>query len=88
MYFHIGGSLRRAAEWLRSEINPGTERDRIWNPLSRLLPLADQQAKLHHTSLWRWVQKGGQQARQPVLAREGTRWSLAGGHSLQRCSRR
>jgi hypothetical protein len=64
MYFHLGGSLRRSAEWLRSEINPGTERERIWDPLSRSLAPPDQQAKLHHTSLWRWVQKVGQRARQ------------------------
>jgi len=63
MYFHLGSSLRRTTEFLRSEIN-GTERTKIWNPLARSQPEPQQAVKLSHTTLWRWEQRAGQQAQQ------------------------
>jgi len=60
MYFHLGGSLRRVTEFLRSEIN-GIERTLIWNPLARSHPEPAQPVKLSHTTLWRWGQRAGQQ---------------------------
>jgi transposase-like protein len=63
MYFHLGGSLRRTTEFLRSEIN-GTERTRIWDPLARSQPEPQPAVKLSHTTLWRWEQRAGHQARQ------------------------
>lgn len=65
MYIHIGGSLRAVAEWLRSEINPGTERAKVWDPLSSSLD--GQKAKLNHTSLWRWLQDAGEKAQKKKL---------------------
>jgi len=65
MYVHLGGSLRGVAQWLRSEINPGTERARIWDPLSK--PRSDPKAKLSHTSLWRWLQDAGKKAEEKRL---------------------
>jgi len=60
-YTHLGSSLRKIAECLRSELNPGTERDCIWNPLARDHPLPEaDRSRLSHTSLWRWLQKAGQ----------------------------
>jgi len=60
LYFHLGASLRHAAESLRSEINPGTERALIWNPFLRLSPPPQTIARLSHTSIWRWEQEAAQ----------------------------
>jgi len=60
LYFHVGASLRTAAEWLRSEINQ-TARALIWNPLLCLYPPPATIARLSHTSIWRWEQQAGQQ---------------------------
>jgi len=48
---------------LRSEINPGTERSVIWDPLLREKELPGLRAPLSHTSLWHWLQKAGGKAR-------------------------
>lgn len=61
LYFHVGASVRAAAQWLRSEINQGTERALIWNPLLPLSPPAETTARLSHTSVWRWEQQAAQQ---------------------------
>ena len=63
LYHHLGGSLRGVAECLRSEINPGTERSVIWDPLLREKELPGLRAPLSHTSLWHWLQKAGGKAR-------------------------
>jgi len=65
MYVHLGGSLRGVAQWLRSEINPGTERARIWDPLSERRN--GPEAKLGHTSLWRWLQDAGKKVEEKRL---------------------
>jgi transposase-like protein len=73
LYFHVGSSLRAAAQWLRSEINQGTERALIWNPLLRLQPPAETIARLNHSSVWHWEQEAAQrvqrQAQQGRLQR-------------------
>jgi hypothetical protein len=63
LYVHLGGSLRGVAECLRSEINPGTERSVIWDPLLREKESPGLRAPLNHTSLWRWLQKAGEKGR-------------------------
>lgn len=65
MYLHLGGSLRGVAQWLRSEINPGTERAKVWDPLSKRK--SGPEAKLGHTSLWRWLQDAGDKAQKKGL---------------------
>ena len=65
MYVHLGGSLRGVAQWLRSEANPGTERAKVWDPLSKRK--AGPEAKLNHTSLWRWLQKAGERVEKKGL---------------------
>jgi len=60
LYVHVGASLRQVAEWLRSEINRGTERSLIWNPLLRLYPPPQNLARLHSSTVWRWKQKAAQ----------------------------
>jgi len=65
MYVHLGGSLRGVAQWLRSEMNPGTERARVWDPLSKRK--SGPEAKLGHTSLWRWLQGAGEKAQEKCL---------------------
>lgn len=68
MYFQIGGSWRKVTEWIRSEINVGSERSVIWNPLAwgvwrkkgkRKAPFV----RLSHTTLWRTAQLAGGRAR-------------------------
>jgi hypothetical protein len=66
MYVHLGGSLRGVAEWMRAEINPGTGRARNWEPWSQ--PVEGPQAKLSHTSLWRWLQAAGVKAGKKRMA--------------------
>ena len=68
LYFHVGASLRATAEWLRSEINQGTERTVIWNPLLRLKPPPEEVARLHHTSVWRWEQDAAQRVQAQAQA--------------------
>jgi len=69
LYFHVGASLRATAEWLRSEVNQGTERALIWNPLLRLKPSPEAPVRLNHTSVWRWEQEAAQ--RVEAQARQG-----------------
>ena len=68
MYFHIGGSWRKVTEWIRSEINVGSERSVIWNPLRWALWRKKSKRKapfvrLSHTTLWRIAQLAGGRAR-------------------------
>jgi len=63
LYFHVGASLRAAAEWLRSEINRCTERALIWDPLLRHQPAPEAVARLEHTTIWRWEQKLAQRVK-------------------------
>lgn len=65
MYLHLGGSLRGVVEWLRSEMNPGTERARVWDPLSKRKN--GPEVKLSHTSLWHWLQEAGEKAQKKRL---------------------
>ncbi len=68
MYFHLGSSLRRTTDFLRSEIN-GTGRALIWNPLARSQPEPAPPVKLSHTTLWRWEQHAGKQAQKHQRAK-------------------
>ena len=68
MYFHIGGSWRKVAEWIRSEINVGSERSVTWNPLNwrvwrRKSKRSAPFVRLSHTTLWRIAQLAGGRAR-------------------------
>ena len=65
MYLHVGGSLRGVAQWLRSEMNPGTERAKVWDPLSKRR--GSPEAKLNHASLWRWLQTAGEKIEKKCL---------------------
>jgi hypothetical protein len=63
MYTTIGGSLRRCASWITSEI---TNRGRafIWDPLARApwwgrAPEPEPEIELSHTTGWRWLQSNG-----------------------------
>jgi len=62
MYFHLFASLRKVAEWIRSEIN-GTERARIWDPLLRAKP-PKEKVRLSHVTCWRWAKKAAERAPQ------------------------
>jgi hypothetical protein len=65
LYLHLGGSLRGVVEGLRSEMNSGTERVRVWAPLSKRKD--GPEAKLSHTSLWHWLQDAGEKAQKKRL---------------------
>jgi hypothetical protein len=64
MYFHVGGSLRATAEWLRGEVAPGQGRSRHWCPWRRAGRADRPGAHLSHVTVWRWEMAAGQRAAQ------------------------
>jgi Transposase, Mutator family len=64
MRLHLEVSLRRVAEWLRAEITPTSGRARIWDPQQPDQQPPHAQARLHHTSVWRWQRRASRRWRQ------------------------
>lgn len=59
-WLHLGSSLRRVAEWVRSEVGK-QERWQIWHPLSP--PVAEgERCHLSHSTLSRWLNEAGMRA--------------------------
>ncbi len=56
-WMHLGSSLRRVAEWMRSVLGK-QERWQIWHPLS--VPVADgERCHLSHSTVGRWLNEAG-----------------------------
>jgi transposase-like protein len=62
---HVGSSLRRTAEWLRSLLGR-QERWRIWRPLDPAAPDTDP-CHLSAGTIHRWLDRAGQRAQASVL---------------------
>ncbi len=61
---HVGSSLRRSAELVRSLLGR-QERWLYWRPLDQD-PLADRRCHLSASTLWRWLDQAGEEARGTV----------------------
>jgi len=69
LYVHFSGSLRAVRDVVRGEVAPGAGRSRVWEPwLARAEPEAPG-ACLSHVTVWRWLQRAGERARQHLAAR-------------------
>jgi hypothetical protein len=59
-WLHLGSSLRRVAEWVRSEVGK-QERWQLWDPLSRTKAQAER-CRLGHSTVGRWLNEAGMRA--------------------------
>jgi len=62
---HTGSSLRRSAEWLRSWLGK-QERWQLWRPLDES-PLVEERCYLTASTLYRWLDRAGQEAERTVV---------------------
>lgn len=59
-WLHLGSSLRRIAEWVRSVVGK-QERWQIWHPLSAT-PAEGERCRLGHSTVGRWLKEAGVRA--------------------------